>query len=320
LNIKQAIFVLARPLRLLVCLLCAWCWASFAQAAGVVIVFSERSASYVAAADALVTALELEGQSRAEVSQRIASELDGLGATEAGASKLFIALGTDALKRVLARDLRVPVLAALIPRSGFERVMKEVGGRASSPVTVLYLDQPFGRQLDLLRIAIPGAKQVGVLWGGESVLQQPALQTALRARDMQELSGPVVSGGVPNASLNAALENADVLLAVADPQVYSSGTVANILLATYRARVPMLAFSPAYVRAGALLSLHSTPTQIGVQAGSIARSLLQGSSLPSALYPVDFTVTVNEHVARSLGLTLDALSLSDKLRRVEKRP
>ena len=310
----------ARPLRLLACLLCAWCWASFAQAAGVVIVFSERSASYVAAADALVAALELEGQSRAEVSQRIASELDGLGATEAGASKLFIALGTDALKRVLARDLRVPVLAALIPRSGFERVMKEVGGRASSPVTVLYLDQPFGRQLDLLRIAIPGAKRVGVLWGGESVLQQPALQSALQARGMQELSGPVVIGGVPSASLNAALEEADVLLAVADPQVYSSGTIANILLATYRARVPMLAFSPAYVRAGALLSLHSTPTQIGVQAGSIARSLLQGSSLPGALYPVDFTVTVNEHVARSLGLTLDALSLSDKLRRVEKRP
>jgi putative ABC transport system substrate-binding protein len=312
--------VFARPFRLLACLLCAWCWASFVQAASVVIVSSERSASYVAAADALVDSLERAGQPRAEVSQRIASELGGLGAAEAGASKLFIALGTDALKQLLARDLRVPVLAVLIPRSGFERVMKEVGGRTPYPVTVLYLDHPLGRQLDLLRIAIPGAKRVGVLWGGESVLQQPALQSALRARDMQELTGPVVVGGVPNASLNAALDDADALLAVADPQVYSSGTIANILLATYRARVPMLAFSPAYVRAGALLSLHSTPTQIGVQAGSIARSLLQGSALPSALYPVDFTVTVNEHVARSLGLTLDALSLTDKLRRVETRP
>lgn len=310
--------MLVRPLRLVACLLCAWCFAAVAHAAGVVIVSSERSASYAAAADALLAQMEREGQSRTEVSQRTVAELGGLGIADIAATKLFIALGTDALKQLLARDLRVPVLAALIPRSGFERVMREA--RAPYPVTVLYLDQPFGRQLDLLRIALPGAKQVGVLWGGESVLQQPVLQSALQARGMQELSGPVVIGGVPSASLNAALENADVLLAVADPQVYSSGTVANILLATYRARVPMLAFSPAYVRAGALLSLHSTPTQIGVQAGSIARSLLQGSSLPSALYPVDFTVTVNEHVARSLGLTLDALSLSDKLRRVEKRP
>lgn len=312
--------MLGRSFRLSACLLCAWCFAAFAHAAGVVIVSSERSASYAAAADALVAELEREGQPRAEVSRRISSELGAMGTADATATKLFIALGTDALKQLLARDLRAPVLVALIPRSGFERVMKEVGGRTPYPVTVLYLDHPLGRQLDLLRIAIPGSKRVGVLWGGESVLQQPALQTALRARDMQELSGPVVSGGVPNVSLHAALDDADVLLAVADPQVYNSGTIANILLATYRARIPMLAFSPAYVRAGALLSLHSTPAQIGTQAGAMARSLLQGSALPSALYPVDFTVTVNEHVARSLGLTLDALSLTDKLRRLEKRP
>jgi ABC-type uncharacterized transport system substrate-binding protein len=107
---------------------------------------------------------------------------------------------------------------------------------------------------------------------------------------------------------------------VADPQVYNSGSIANVLLATYRARVPVLAFSPSYVRAGALLSLHSTPVQIGTQAGSMARSLLQGSASPAAVYPADFTVTVNEHVARSLGLTLDAPTLSDRLRRLEKRP
>jgi len=309
-----------RPLGLLTCFLCAWCCAAFVHAAGVVIVSSERSASYAAAADALVAELEREGQPRNEVSQRTAAELGGLVGADTAGTKLFIALGTDALRQLLARDLRAPVLAALIPRAGFERVMKESGARTTYPVTVLYLDQPFGRQLDLLRIAIPGVKRVGVLWGGESVQQQPALQAALRAREMQELSGPVVSPGVPNASLNAALDDVDVLLAVADPQVYNSASIANILLATYRARVPMLAFSPAYVKAGALLSLHSTPIQIGTQAGSVARSLLQGSAVPAALYPVDFTVTVNEYVARSMGLTLDAPSLSDRLRRLEKRP
>jgi putative ABC transport system substrate-binding protein len=313
--------VTRRSLRLLACLLCTWCWTVFANAAGVVIVASEGSPGFAAAVDAVVGELAREGQTRVEVSQRSPSDLAGMAVPDAAATKLFITLGTDALKQLLARDLRVPVLAALIPRSGFERVMKEAGARAAQSVTVLYLDQPFGRQVDLLRIALPGVKRVGVLWGEESVLLQPALQTALHARGLQEVSGPVVSSGAGrNASLKAALDDTDALLAVADPQVYSSATISNILLATYRARVPMLAFSPAYVKAGALFSLHSTPAQIGTQTGTIARALLQGAVLPVALYPTDFTVGVNEHVAQSLGLTLDALALSDRLRRMEKRP
>ena len=255
-----------------------------------------------------------------EVSQRFVSEPGSVDAVDATAPKLFVALGTEALKQLLAREVRVPVLAVLIPRSGFERLMKEVGRKASSTVTALYLDQPFGRQLDLVRLAIPEAKRIGVLWGTESVLQQPALLAAMQSRGMQETSGPVVSNGVLFASLKGALDDAEVLMAVADPQVFNSATVSNILLATYRARIPMLAFSPAYVKAGALMSLHSTPAQIGTQAGSIVRLILQGGSLPAAQYPSDFMVSVNEHVARSLGLTLDAITLSDKLRRMEKRP
>jgi ABC-type uncharacterized transport system substrate-binding protein len=122
-------------------------------------------------------------------------------------------------------------------------------------------------------------------------------------------------------SLKKALEEADVLLAVADPQVYNSSSIQNILLSSFRANVPMVAFSPAYVRAGALLSVHVTPTQIGLQAAAISRGVLQGKALPAApLYSQDFNVAVNEHVARSLGLTLDAGALRERLRRREGTP
>lgn len=44
----------------------------------------------------------------------------------------------------------------------------------------------------------------------------------------------------------------------------------------------MVAFSPAYARAGAVLSLHVTPTQAGVQAAALVLDVLRGRPLPGA--------------------------------------
>jgi len=83
----------------------------------------------------------------------------------------------------------------------------------------------------------------------------------------------------------------------------------------------MVAFSPAYVRAGALLALYVTPTQIGRQAAAITRGVLQGKALSATpLYSQEYSVAVNEHVARSLGLNLDADALRERLQSREGTP
>ncbi|MEK9804380.1 MAG: ABC transporter substrate binding protein, partial [Curvibacter sp.] len=120
------------------------------------------------------------------------------------------------------------------------------------------------------------------------------------------------------AGLRKILEESDVLLALADPQIYNSNSIQNILLTSFRAQVPMLAFSPSYVRAGALMAVHSTPRQIGQQAGVLVRGVLQGQPLGPPQFPLQFEVSVNEHVARSLGLRLEAGSLAERLRRLER--
>lgn len=307
-------------LRVVLLFLCIWCQPRPGQATAIVIVSSESSASYAATADALLAELERGGMVRADVLLRNAFDVGSLDASEPVPPRLFIALGTEALKQLTGRDLRVPVVAALIPRSGFERVTKELSKKAASYVTAVYLDQPLRRQLDLLRLAMPDAKRIGVLWGPESLAQQSALASALQTRGLQEVGGQVGIGGVLFPGLKIALNNTDVLLAMPDPYVYNSATVANILFATYRARVPVLAFSPSYVKAGALMSLHTTLPQIGVQAAVMARSMLHSGILPPPQYPVDFSVTVNEHVAQSLGLKLDGIGLADRLRRLETLP
>jgi ABC-type uncharacterized transport system substrate-binding protein len=168
-------------------------------------------------------------------------------------------------------------------------------------------------------LALPKARHIGVLWGPDSQLQASALKAQLQAKGLDLIEASIDRNELFFQGLRRVLEDADVLLALPDPLVYNSHSIQNILLTSFRAKVPMVAFSPAYVRAGALLALYVTPTQVGLQTATIARGVLQGKALPATpLYSQDFSVSVNEHVARSLGLSLDSDSLRDQLRRRER--
>ncbi|APW42398.1 hypothetical protein RS694_07485 [Rhodoferax saidenbachensis] len=298
---------------------CLWIGAGRAYAVTVLVVAGEHSAASIEVTEAMFGVLERTGMAKAELAQISVDEVAGIDLVGPSAPKILVTLGTNALQKVLARESRLPVLAALIPRGSFERVVRDSGKRSSVTLAALYLDQPWDRQLDMVRLALPDAHRVGILFGAESVIRKPALASALQERGLEMVSS-VAPDGSSFPPLGVVLESADVLLAVPDTQVFNSSSISNLLLSTYRAHIPMVAFSPAYVKAGALLSLHSTPSQIGVQSAGIARSLLAGAVVAPAQYPLEFTVTVNEQVARSLGLQINAAALSERLRRMERKP
>lgn len=296
-----------------------WC-TSVCWGADVVILSSERSAGYAEAAQTVVSELVRSGVDRDNIVQLVVPDTPGAEVVGLQGGKVWVTLGTEALARALPREGRPPIIAALIPRLGFERIVRETVQKSAAGAAALYLDQPFARQLDLLRLALPDAKRIGVLWGHESMSQQAGLTAAAQSRGMEIVGSTVTSPITLYGGLKTVLSDTDVLLAVADPAVYNGTTISNILLATYRSRVPLVAFSPAYTKAGALMSLHSAPRQVGGQAAAMARAVLLGGAMPTSQYPVEFSVVVNDYVARSLGLTLDEGLLVERLRRLERRP
>jgi putative ABC transport system substrate-binding protein len=99
-----------------------------------------------------------------------------------------------------------------------------------------------------------------------------------------------------------------VLLALPDAEIYNTVTIRNILLTTYRNKVPLIGFSPGYVKAGALCAVFSTPAQIAEQSLGIIQEYAETHTLPAAQYAKEFEVTVNEQVAHSLGLNIRSVS------------
>ncbi len=299
------------------CLLLLQASAAFAHE--VLIVASDTSAGYAETSEVLSAALQRAGVKPADVMQ-VGSSAAALDLAIKATPKVVVALGSEALRQVLQREASAPIVAGLIPRAGVERILREVPRRGSAAVAALYLDQPLGRQVEAVRQALPQARRMGVLVGEESSGQQGAISAAARQRSLEVSFGNVSAAGGMSAAVRTALEDVDVLFGVADTQVFNSATLANILLTAYRARIPVVAFSPAYVRAGALMAVFSTPAQIGAQLGQITRSVLAGATAPPGQYPGEFSVLVNEHVSRSLGLELDARRLEDGIRQSEHRP
>lgn len=298
--------------------LSGFCSVYVQAAVSVVVVTSEGSAPMAQAAAALISELERGGLARQNILQLTAAELAGAGPLN---PKLFVALGSEAANALAASESRIPVLCALLPRLSFERIVRAHGRKPSAQFSALYLDQPLNRQLDLIRLALPEARRLGVLWGPESHLQASSLRPLVQARGMALVEASVGADSTFFKGLKSVLEESDVLLALADPQVYNTSSIQNALLTSFRARVPLVAFSPAYVRAGALLALYVTPEQVGRQAAAIVGSVLQGKMLSAVpVYSKDFTVGVNTHVARALDLTLDEKNLGERLRLREAAP
>lgn len=285
----------------------------------VVIVSSESGAAYTTVVNVLTQALEASGTPRDAIANWSVAEWRDK--RQLAKPRIYVALGTQATAALAEVQTGPPVLAALVPGLGFERILRQNGRKASKQLSAMYLDQPLSRQLALIRAALPKAKRIGVLWGPESKSKAALLRSLAEANGLRLAEFEITpgTGGFPD--LRPVLSESDVFLAMADPQVFNSTSIQNLLLTTFRANVPMVAFSPAYVRAGAWLSLHVTPVQVGQQLAPWVHEVLQGRSLPDQpLESNDFEVSVNEHVGRSLNLKADAAELRLHLRRLEQLP
>ena len=222
-------------------------------------------------------------------------------------ARLAVAVGVLAADALAALRSPPPVLAVLVPRAWYVKTgrarLTDGGHRLASAI---YIDQPIERQAQLIRLAFPEVRRVGVLLSADQAGLLGELESAMRTQRPE--SGTRHPGEDERliTPLENVLSDADLLLALPDPLVFNRNTAQSLFLTSYRYRDPVLGYSRSLTRAGALLSLHSSPAEIGRQTAEWVNSALLGSMvrLPVPAHPAYFSISINEQVARSLGFTL----------------
>lgn len=108
-----------------------------------------------------------------------------------------------------------------------------------------------------------------------------------------------------SATLSRMLGNIDILLALPDTRINNSKTITSILTTSCRNHIPVVAFSSAYVKAGATVAVVTSLNDISQQVSDVAIKTLNNNSTGTQSMSADyFSVSINFDVARSLGIAL----------------
>ena len=232
-------------------------------------------------------------------------------------TNLVVTIGVDAaIAAIQHTEPSTTILCVLIPRNAFEAISG--GKKDNRKISAIYLDTPPYRQLELIRLLLPKARNVGAVLGNVSIRDKETLNAAARDRGLTLLTDHAQRDSELYPILKSVLTNTDVFLAIPDPVVINASTAQNVLITAFRSQVPVIGFSANYVKAGALASVYSSPKQIGTEAGQLIKNQQRTNNLPAPKYPRYFSVGVNTSLMRTMGLpAVDEQALEQRLLKAE---
>jgi ABC-type uncharacterized transport system substrate-binding protein len=219
-------------------------------------------------------------------------------------SELVIALGVKALEASSKLKHTTPVLGIFTPLPSYNSLLLK-SRRDLGNFSAIVLDQPYSRQISLIKLVLPEARRLGVLLGPTSSQYAEFVKEEGEESNYSVLEESVAQDAELIPKLKRLLETTDALVAIPDPTIFNRETAQPILLTSYRHLKPIFGYSQSYVRAGALAAVYSSTTQLAKQAAEIAiRSQQAPNELPPPQAPKYFSVIVNYQVARSLNIPL----------------
>jgi ABC-type uncharacterized transport system substrate-binding protein len=212
--------------------------------------------------------------------------------------RVIVTLGikaADYAKQQLGKEL---VISALIPRNS--KINSDTD-RGNSKHYHLYLDQPVYRSMLLISTLSDSFKNVGVIISkGDDTTEKPLMRSASDLKLTLQLE-KVEKTDQLGASLNRLLRKSDILLALPDTRIHNQSTVSNILISAYRKRIPLVGFSSAYVKAGALAAVFSSPEDIAFHVRDNIAKIYSGGIIDKNEQNAEyFSILFNSEVARSL--------------------
>lgn len=220
---------------------------------------------------------------------------------------LYIPVGIKATQAVIALKSEVKMMAALVPADSF-RIIKSKGSAKcinGSLCSAIVLDQPVQRQLRLVKGIFGKKARTGLLVGPSAVKLADDYQKAANREKLDIYIDKVDREADIVSELERLLKRVNVILAAPDPVIFNPNTVKHVLLTTYHYKRPLVAFSPGYVKAGALAAIYSSPEDVANDLGIwVNASWSVTGNLPAPLQPESYSIELNEWVARSLNIDL----------------
>jgi putative ABC transport system substrate-binding protein len=214
---------------------------------------------------------------------------------------LIYAIGTKAATLAMQNIDRLPVVFSMVSRP------KKYGLNKNN-IAGVSINISSETQFRALKTMLKDAKRIGVIYNPQSTKWEIE-QAKLAAQKLGlELLTQVAHSReeVPNA-VREIMDKIEVLWLAMDESILNQLSIKHIILSATRNKIPVLGFSPKFIKNGVLLALKTDYFDMGGQAGELALSILdkKGAADYKIIPPRKTTPVINLRVAKFLGLNID---------------
>ena len=221
--------------------------------------------------------------------------------------KLIVSIGYKAAKTISKYKIHNAVIHSLIPDN--DATQNSIPCLKSNCYKV-YINQPTNSYIKLFKILFPQGKNlVFATTNTDSKISKQIKSTSENNSVIYKEIHIQKNNNISRIFINK-LNSSDVLLALPNPEIYNASNAKSIILSSYHANVPIIAYSKSFAKAGALLSLYSSIDNIAETTASLVNTIItDGSQKQNEYYPGNFTIEINSAVAHSLNINIDSESV-----------
>ena len=221
---------------------------------------------------------------------------------------VIFAAAPYAIQATLRATNAIPIVGLDLESDPVENGWARNLGHPGGNLTGVFLDLPElgGKQIELLKEAVPTLSRLAVLWDSTvGVVQFRATQAAARAAGVTLQSLPIQRPEDSKEAFDrAAREGVDGMIVLSSPIILGQRSqISALALATH---LPTISLFTLFPRSGALMAYGPNLPDMYKRAGTYVERILKGAKageLPIER-PSKFELVVNLKTAKALGLTI----------------
>ena len=217
-----------------------------------------------------------------------------------------VAMGTSSVNFAKKEYPNLPIVFTMVLNpieSGIVKSFQVPGGNT----TGVMLNIRTLKKLRLLQDIFPDIRVVGMLYDSvKKKWQKEEVNRAVQIAELELNAVAVNTSAEIKKNLSIVLDQSDCLLSWVDPLVYNRNTIREIMVMTIKKKVPFIAFSSSYVKAGALIAFECDYFDVGQQTAELLAEVLRGEDAGKIpLYePTKINISVNKRTAKLIGVKI----------------
>jgi len=234
-----------------------------------------------------------------------------------GPKALVITIGSAAADYATQHFIGSPIICGFITRNAFAAITSKL--QTPSNITAVYMDQSLQRLFNLatlLRDNQPSYK-IGMLSQNTEALKH--LTNGKKRQDIEIQSAMLDKNKNPMKVIEPLMKTSDVFIVRPNTSLFNRLVAKLVLQLSMRHKTPVIGFSKNYAQAGALLSLYSSPEDIGKDTANMINHWLRSpeQALPEPQEGSNFSIATNHRIAKKMAMPIDADTLSLELQNME---